>query len=121
MAAREISPTNLLMRYVLCGAILIAAPLISIMLWGAKAAIVLTAGAALGLLLVPMEIALPHAAGFFALAGALAVAEWTKRALPLYEIARDDKSKLLMLITAVLVVLMLAVDIASRRRKVSEQ
>ena len=117
LAAREgLSSSNLLLRLVLCGAIVTAVPLFAIMLWGAKAAIVLTAGAALGLLLTPQENRWPHVAGFFALGGALLVAEWTKRALPLYEIARDDKARVLGIVTLVLIVLLLAVDIASRAR-----
>ncbi len=114
---RPNAPSEVLLRLFLCGAILMAAPLLTVMLWGAKAALVLTTGAALGLLLSPAEIALPHAAGFFALGGALAVAEWMKRALPLYEIARGDKARVLGIVVGALVVLLLVVDVISRRRK----
>ncbi len=103
------------LRALLCGALLLAIPLIAVMLWGAQTALLLTAGAALGLLLVPAQNTRISPA-FFALGGALAVAQWTKHALPLYEIARADKAKYLGAMTIGLAVLLLVVGLLSRRK-----
>ena len=105
------------LRALLCGAILLAVPAVGMMLWGAQSALVLTAGAGLGLLLIHAEN-LRHAPAFFALGGALAVAQWTKHALPLYEIARADKVRFLGAVTIALVLMLLVVDLLSRRKAV---
>jgi hypothetical protein len=109
------SPVEAALRALLCGAFLLAVPAVGMMLWGAQAALVLTAGMALGLLLVQGQN-LRYAPAFFALGGALAIAQWTKHALPLYEIARDDKAKYLGAVTIALVLLLLVVDLLSRRK-----
>lgn len=103
------------LRALLCGALLLALPLIGVMLWGAQTALLLTAGAALGLLLVSNHN-MRVAPAFFALGGALALAQWTKHALPLYEITRADKAKYLGALTISLAVLLLVVDLISRRK-----
>ncbi len=111
----EQSPLESGLRALLCGALLLAVPLVGIMLWGAQTALVLTAGAALGLLLVPAQNG-RIAPAFYALGGALALAQWTKHALPLYEITRADKAKYLGTLTIGLAVLLLVVDLISRRK-----
>jgi hypothetical protein len=113
-ARGENSLGETLLRALAGGALLIAAPLVAVMLWGAKSALILTAGAALGLLLIQEKRA-RTAPLFFALGGALAVAQWTKHALPLYEIARMDKAKLLGGGTLALVLLLIVMDFVSRR------
>lgn len=112
---KENSPVEAALRALLCGAILLAVPAIGVMLWGAQSALVLTAGIALGLLMIHSPN-LRHAPAFFALGGAVAIAQWTKHAMPLYEIARDDKAKFLGAVTIALVLLLLVVDLLSRRK-----
>jgi hypothetical protein len=101
------------LRALLCGAFLMTLPAVGVMLWGAQTALLLTAGAALGLLLVPPQTRIAPA--FFALGGALALAQWTKQALPLYDLVRADKAKWLVVVTIGLAVLLLVVDLISRR------
>jgi hypothetical protein len=112
---RNQSAVEAALRALLCGALLLAVPAVGVMLWGAQSALVITAGMALGLLLVQGQN-LHYAPAFFALGGALAIAQWTKHALPLYEIVRDDKAKFLGAVTITLVLLLLVVDLLSRRK-----
>ena len=111
----EQSPVESGLRALMCGAFLLAVPAVGVMLWGAQTALVLTAGAAIGLLLLSAQN-LRIAPAFFALGGALALAQWTKHALPLYEITRADKTKYLGALTVALAVLLLMVDLISRRK-----
>lgn len=121
---RDNAIVEIILRALLGGAILIAVPLLGMMLWGAQTVLVLTAGAALGLLLLPVGKRVAGAGHispiFFALGGALAVAQWTKHALPLYEITRDEKAKILGGGALGLAILLLMVDIVSRLRKQQE-
>jgi hypothetical protein len=100
-----------LFRLAVTGLLVLVVPTLVIALWGAKCALALLIGLALSTV---FERSLFSA--LIALAGALALAQWTHHVLPLAEFTRDQKVSLLGWTTVICIVALLVADFSGRRR-----
>ncbi|HLJ54420.1 MAG TPA: hypothetical protein VKT77_05220 [Chthonomonadaceae bacterium] len=99
-----------LLRAITAGIIVLAVPALLIALWGTKCVLALLIGLALSSL---FEASLP--AALIALAGALALAQWTHHVLPLAQLTRDQKVTLVGWTTFATVIALLTAELAGRR------
>lgn len=110
-----LSPTVGVLRLVLTGAITLTAPALLLLLWGPKCALALLAGLALSGALAPNTRAPEHLnASLFALAVALALAQWTSHILPLASLTRAEKIRIVLWAIGALIVLIAAADYGGR-------
>jgi hypothetical protein len=131
-AQRSVSASRVtLARLILAGALALATPALALILWGAKVALAILIGLALAALGVRSSgvrkdinapdgeraqpsVPMPDAQPLFALAVALALAQWTNHALPLAAMTRAEKIRLALWITGGLLALLLASDYGGR-------
>jgi hypothetical protein len=114
----------------LAGALTLAAPAVIVVLWGAKCSLALLGGLALGGLAtgnLPRSSPVERGAGpipgsspavsLFAIAVALALVQWTGHLLPLSEMTRAEKVRLLAYLIAALAAFWIVADLGGRRRR----
>ena len=109
-------------RTILAGLLCLAAPGLLLVLWGAKIAIALMMGLALGPALLTACAPVSRQANEFAravcmaaAAMALAMAQWTGHALSAAELTRDERVRVLTYAVAAVAVLVVAAEIGARR------
>lgn len=111
----SLSPTVGVLRLVLTGAITLTAPALLLFLWGPKCALALLAGLALsGALTLNTRAPERLNASLFALAVALALAQWTSHILPLASMTRAEKIRIVLWAIGALIVLIAAADYGGR-------
>jgi hypothetical protein len=112
-------------RLILAGALTLAAPAIMLTLWGAKIALALLAGLAISAAGDQWQASGERRSGLiahypslltplFALAVALALAQWTHHILPLAELSRAERIRMLTWVVVGLMALLIAADYGSR-------